>query len=265
MIDPNSAAIVAKAILPYRGAANLSNSEWWGINVAYADRNSTEYEIGCTMYWCDRPVTHRIPDYARPTRGSDAHLLTIDAHAKTELDMWLADRTGASWNAGTRATMATDGPAVGCPPGERCPSANAAGFALGAGILRPEEIRQGHIDHALVITTPYIRSTVHKCPATSTDGRYDDANAISMGAQLQLDPALAVDDLMLPEWKKTVLRALQEYGAYVVDTGGSLSIRAESTALRGYDAWARIGMSSEDPNLADLPWDRMRVLASADC
>ena len=59
--------------------------------------------------------------------------------------------------------------------------------------MRPEEIAQGHIDHALFFTTPYTRRDYIACPATHTDGRTDDAAAIPEGGRIQLDPAFPVD------------------------------------------------------------------------
>jgi hypothetical protein len=165
-----------------------------------------------------------------------------------------------------RWLSAIDGSGVNCRPGETvCGGANVAGFSLTAGIVRPEEIAQGHIDHALMITTPYTRSGYVACPAANSDGQYADPAAMPVGARLQLDPALDVNALAIPTWKKVVARALQQYGAYVVDTGGSLSIRAESTALRGYDAWAKVGVPRGEPNIRDLPWSRMRVLSHVPC
>jgi hypothetical protein len=58
---------------------------------------------------------------------------------------------------------------------------------------------------------------------------------------------------------------MQVYGAYVVDTGGSLSIRAESNLGRGYDAWAQAGVPNTSPGLSGIPWSRMRVLKLTRC
>jgi hypothetical protein len=266
-LDPASQAIVDKAILPYAGNANLSNSDWWGIPVAYADAATQLKTVTCYLYWCDRPMApQRIPAHAAPTLGSDHHLAVIDAAAGTELALWAAENGASGWRAGVRWLSAIDGSGVNCRPGETvCGGANVAGFSLTAGIVRPEEIAQGHIDHALMITTPYTRSGYVACPAANSDGQYADPAAMPVGARLQLDPALDVNALAIPTWKKVVARALQQYGAYVVDTGGSLSIRAESTALRGYDAWAKVGVPRGEPNMRDLPWSRMRVLSHVPC
>ena len=261
-----SAAIVAKAITAYQPSANLANSSWWGVPLALADSSTKRFTVGCTLYFCNLTwAPQAIPSYAAPTEGSDHHLAVLDPAAGTMLDMWVAEKLADGWRAGTRWVSSAGGSGIACNSSGTCGGANAANFALMAGVVRPEEIAQGRIEHALVITTPYTRSDVIACPATHTDGRYASADALPMGARVQLDPAVNVNALVLPAWKKTIARALQEYGAYVGDTGGSLAVRGESTALRGYDAWAKAGVSSSGPSLKDLPWDRLRVLSYSRC
>jgi hypothetical protein len=59
--------------------------------------------------------------------------------------------------------------------------------------------------------------------------------------------------------------ALQKYGAYVIDTGGSVAVYAQSNLGRPYDAWAKAGVPSDSPSLSDLPWNSMRVLSMTQC
>jgi hypothetical protein len=264
-LEPNSSAIVSKSLAAYAGGSNMSNSDSWGIPVAYADAQSNQYVVGCTTYWCNIPVpAFSIPSFARTSVGSDEHLAVLDA-AGRELDMWDAHKTGDSWDAGARTVLPTSGSGLTCAPNETCGRANAAGFALLAGIVRPEEIAQGHIDHALVVTTPYTRAGYIACPAKGGDGKYNDPAALPEGARIQLDPSLNVGSLPISNLNKILASAMQVYGAYVVDTGGSLSIRAESNLGRGYDAWGKVGVPSTSPGLSGIPWDRMRVLKLTKC
>lgn len=265
-LDPNSAAMVSKAILPYAGGANLNISDTWAYPIAYADNPSVRYTVQCLLYGCSAELDpFPIPRGAVPNTGSDGHLVIIDPNTNTELDMWQADYAASSdsWSAGSRYVTSTTGIGAMCAAGQRCGGAVAAGFAELAGVLRPEEIAQGYIDHALVFTTPYTRSGFIACPATHTDGAYDDPAAIPEGARIQLDPSFDVDAQPWPAWEKTIARTLQTYGAYLVDTGGSLSIRGEANLVRGYDAWDLAGVTSA--GLSSLPWSRMRVLQLQQC
>jgi hypothetical protein len=140
----------------------------------------------------------------------------------------------------------------------------AAGFAAFGGVVRPEEIAQGHIDHALFMAMPYTRRGVLACPATHTDGIYNDPAAIPEGAHLQLDPAFNVDAQPWPQYEKVIAHALQTYGVYVGDSGGTLSFAGEPNLNRGYDAWGLAGVPNP-PNLSSLPWGSFRVLQLQAC
>jgi hypothetical protein len=264
-LESNSAAFVSKALVAYASNSNMSNSDSWGTPISYADLNTPQYVVDCTEYWCDVPVPpFPIPAYAQTSLGSDERLTVLDPSGM-EYDMWDAHRTSSGWDAGALTALSSSGSGITCAPGERCGRANAAGFAQLAGVIRPEEIAQGHIDHALVITTPYTRAGYTACPANHNDGKFDDPDALAEGARIQLDPSLNVDSLAISNLNKIIARALQVYGAYVVDTGGTVAIRAESNRGRGYDAWSKVGVASTSPNISALPWSRMRVLKMTKC
>jgi len=256
-LDPNSAAMVSKALVPYAGSGNFANSDAWGKPIAYANGVSRQYSIN--------GITFRVPSYSKGDTGSDAHMIVIDASTGGEMDMWQAIFNGSAWSASWAGTTSSLGWGAMCAQGLRCPAADAAGFALAGGVIRPEEIAQGHIDHALFITTPYTRSGYIACPATHTDGVYADIAALPEGARIQLDPAFNVEAQAWPRWEKTIAHALQTYGAYVGDTGGSLAIFGEANIDRGYDAWSLAGVPAGSGYLNSLPWGSFRVLQLQAC
>jgi len=266
-LDPGSAAMVAKALVPYKSAANFwAGSNSWAKPLAYANAVSDTYKVGCKKYDCHTDVSFRIPLYAAASTGSDHHLVVIDSATGEELDMWLASHNPAThdWWAGARYVTDPAGWGATCAEKQHCGGAVAAGFAALGGIVRPEEIAQGHIDHALFFTTPYTRRDYIACPATHTDGTADDAAAIPEGARIQLDPAFPVEAQPWPRWEKILARALQKYGAYLGDTGDSLSFAAEATLDRGYDAWSIVGVPSF-ASVGNLPWTHFQVLALKRC
>lgn len=262
--DPNSGGIIAKSIASYAANANFANTDAWGISLAYATAASNAYSVTCTMYCTGTTAVFPIPSGAQPSTGSDHHLAVING--AQELDMWEAsyDAANDAWSAGARMMNDAGGWGASCGLGEHCNGAVAAGFSLLGGAVRPEEIAQGHIDHALAITTPYTRSGYIACPATHTDGKYDDPNAIPEGALIQLDPAFDVDAQSWPVWKKVIAKALQNYGAYVADTGGTVAIRGVTDLNLGADTWAASG-TPKGGSLADLPWNSFRVLTIRSC
>ena len=272
-LDPKSQDMVLTSLAAYRRLGVINNDDAWGIPLAYASPHSTLYTIGCEKYGCGTDVRFRIPRYARPNTGSDGHLAVYDPSTRRELDFWQGayDARTRTWSAGSRTVTDADWGAV-CPSDQRCGGGGtAAGFLEFAGVIRPEEILQGHIDHALVLSTPYVRRDFIACPATNYwasqgAGYKDDPKAIPLGAHVQLDPSFDVAARPWPRWKKVVARALQKYGAYIADVSGTLELRGEANLTRGYDAWARVGMiTSPHPSLRDLPWKRFRVLSVKSC
>lgn len=264
-IDSNSSAMVAAAVTPYVAAATFSNSDAWGISYIDATNTSAKtYTIACTEYCTGDTINFPIPAGAQPTTGSDHHLVVING--TQELDMWLSsyDASTDSWSAGVRVINDITGWGAYCALGQHCNGAEASGFALLGGDVRPEEIKQGHIDHALSMITPYTRAGYIACPATHTDGAYNDPAAIPEGTRVQLDPSFNVDAQSWPDWEKTIAKALQVYGAYVVDTGGALAVRGVTDQNLGSDSWASVN-TPKAANISDLPWDKLRVLQIQSC
>lgn len=263
-IDPNSAAMVQASLTNFGSNANFANTDGWGIPIVYASATDKEYTVGCSYFDCGTTVKFRIPAGAKPTTGSDKHLVVIDLAKGLELDMWRAEYNAATdtWQAGSRYITNAFGWGAICSLGQHCNGAVASGFAAFGGIPRPEEFALPVIPHALTLTPPYTRAGFIACPATHTDGE-DPSPSIPEGARVQLDPTFNVDAQSWPAWKKTLARTLQVYGAYVSDTGGTLALRGEADINRP-GAWAAAGMP-EWASLSDLPWSKMRVLQLTQC
>jgi hypothetical protein len=261
----NSAAMVTAAITSAGSSANFSNNADWGVPIMTADTQSSSYDVGCQYYYCDQNFADmHIPTSAQPNSGSDGHLVVLQPDG-SELDLWGGQHTSTGWTSGSRWVESASGPANNCATQTTCGGADVANFALAAGLVRPEEIAQGHIDHALAITTPDTRQGYIACPATNSDGKHTDPNALPIGAHIQLDPSINVAGLNIPSWQKVIATALQKYGAYVTDTGGSLAVQAESNLGRSYNAWAKAGVPDTGPSLADLPWSSTRILNMTQC
>jgi hypothetical protein len=262
-IDGNSAAIVEASLTAFKSNANFANTDGWGIAIVKAGSGSKTYSIGCTHFDCDTPVSFRIPAGAKPTTGSDHHLVVIDG--TKELDMWRAEYNPATdkWTAGSRYVTNAYGWGAICGLGQHCNGAVAAGFAAFGGIPRPEDFKGDLIPHALTVTSPFTRDNFIACPATHSDGEESSASAIPEGARIQLDPSFNVSAQSWPHWKKVIARTLQVYGAYVSDTGGTLAIRGEADINR-QGTWSKYGVP-EGANISDIPWDKMRVLKLKAC
>ncbi|HWI22361.1 MAG TPA: hypothetical protein VNT22_07080 [Baekduia sp.] len=188
-----------------------------------------------------------IPDAARPAAGDDGHMTVVTPDG-WEYDFWRVKSKPAgggilSFAIGNRTRI--DGKGIGA-------GGTAANFGNLAGVIRAQELAAGRIDHALFIvvrctasgtgygygTTPAPSSSqgAWVYPASHGGSRCsaaDEAAAPPMGARMQLAMSDAqINALAVPEWRKTILRALATYGGYIGDTGGSgFNFQFESSAM----------------------------------
>lgn len=265
-LDPNSAGKIAYLV------ANAKNPNMaihgWTTTIAVAGPDSPRYTVPCTAYTCTLgafgPIP--IPRGTQPDPMGDGHLAVWDPATHVEYDFWQPryDSATDTWTASAGAAASTDTDGL-APAGTA--GADAANIPLLAGLVRPEEIAAGHIDHALMFAMPGVGTGAPKCPATHNAGSVTSADALQEGTRIQLDPSFDVDSLAVPAWEKIVLRAAQTYGMFLRDQGGALTVVAENPLNRGYDAWGQVGVVSGGGSIAlkSVPWDRFRVIGAPNC
>jgi len=176
----------------------------WGVAVAEAHPSDKLYTVPCTLYSCtlDAFGPFRIPLTAKSDPAGDGHLVVHDPVARREWRMWEAgyDATQDAWTSSAGAAVSLDGDGI-APAGRA--SGNAANFPLLGGLIRPEEIAQGRIEHALVFGQPGIGAGRPVCPATANVSTTSDPLALREGTLLQLDPAVDVDALGLRKGRRS--------------------------------------------------------------
>jgi hypothetical protein len=238
--NPRSDQLVQGA-LQWGPPANLVAGEAdtaydYGHPVYYATRADPVYVLHPTEDWGSSSIAGRpipVPVGARPAGGSDGHM-TIVTPDGWEYDLWRAQAPSAgrltfAWGGRVRI----DGSGLGS-------DATAAHFGSMAGLVRPEELAAGHIDHALFIvlkctgTGTSFGYGVHQTRGTGTGSYVYPASAGGsscdhgeedpppLGARFQLAMSRAqIAALHAPRWKLAILNALARYGGYVGDTGGA--------------------------------------------
>lgn len=257
-IDPNSATMIATLEGSAVQGGFWINMNYWTVPVYYADANTPKYDVPC-----DNP-SHRclppfgpdvpIPDGAIPDPTSDGSLCIVDLSRQLSWDMSQARRLDGGWVTTWGYVFDTSGSGVQT---DGIGSARASGFPLIAGLIRLDEIKQGRIDHALVIAYDSPRAGVYVYPASVGYDFRGGPNAIPAGGRIQLDPNLNLDTLGLSPGAKVIARALQKYGAYVSVLGGSLVVFAEGLYGKPDQSWS--GVLDED-DLTGLSWQHFRVI-----
>ncbi|HVU13043.1 MAG TPA: hypothetical protein VHD90_17315 [Phototrophicaceae bacterium] len=140
----------------------------------------------------------------------------------------------------------------------------ATGWNYDAGLIYPQEIQAGVINHALAIIIPGQAATsgTYVWPARGTDGYSTSSNAIPLGSHIQLDPSIDVNTLSLSAGGKMIARALQVYGGWIGDTGDVVGVdvqeflTADGTGINSAP-WQGL-LTAND--LGGIPLNKLRVL-----
>jgi hypothetical protein len=251
------------------------NVDGYSIPLYWADASTPTHTVTCDLGGqgfessdgFDATVVMPIPDGATPDPEGDAHLLVVDRERNLEWGLYGAENDGGSWSCSLGATADLAGSGVRLLKVDASPwylahGARACGFPLVAGLIRVEEVEAGRIDHALVVAYPHIRGGCYTSPASTAQepgGEVLNTRGIPCGGRIQLDPALDLESLGLDGPATTIARALQEYGAYVGDYSGAMSLYGEASpaAIEEWDAIL-------DQSMIDrIPIDRFRVIDHA--
>lgn len=194
-----------------------------------------------------------IPDGARAAKGRDSQIVLWDPATGDEWGFWQArSLPDGSWVAvnGYRYNTRWSG----VPPSGFI--SRGAGVPYLIGLVRPWEIAQGRIDHAIALGINY-PNPMHVYPATKSDGKAFEPHYLPMGARLQLDPTL--NDADFDRWKLTpeeriIARALQQYGMILIDGSGHPKLYAEYEGTAGWNG------ALHKRTLRRIPYDAFRVL-----
>lgn len=116
-------------------------------------------------------------------------------------------------------------------------------------ILRPDDLERGSIDHMLGITIAKDRGTGYTWPARAGDGTGTNPNGVPMGTVLRLRADFDVSSY--DPATQVVLRALQEHGAVIYDSGNPGQDGA--TLLAMSNGWSGTGYLTAQRELSTIP------------
>ncbi len=279
---PSNAAVAsnsAQMIQQIRNEYGGTNLPWtiagveqpWSVPVYYADANTPRVRVcGSDGNYCTNNVP--IAPNFYPSPDSDAKIVIIETNANPQRawsfwsfhagsvngSQYIADYGAYGWS---DITDNGDGLTLndGGQWGGRASGANYIG-----GLIDPEEIQSGVIDHALAIsfTGGAVSENIRWWPARGGDGYSTNANAVPYGARIQLDPSFDINTVPTTNGARAIARALQTYGAWVMDTGGSFALYAReyvnSNGTINRTPWNGLINASEIESY--IPWTSLRVL-----
>lgn len=211
---PRTASLLDPAVTAWINAGSYSHPVYRATSsdpLATVTRGTTTFQ-------------YRIPDHARPSGGSDEHMHVVEPGGRYAHESWNMVGANPLWTTGY--TVRTDLWSTGM--GERGVRAYG-GSALG-GIVRTAELTAGHIPHALALAiTGNQLKTGWVWPATTQDGNASSTyfGQVPMGTYAAIPPGVDLGGLGLTREGLALARALQDYGAYVVDRAGAFVLSAE--------------------------------------
>jgi hypothetical protein len=206
-----------------------------------------------------------VPPDARAAGGTDKAMVIWQPATDTLWEFWLMERRDGSWHArwGGRMTDVSHSPGYYTGT-ERNWGASATSMPLLGGLITLDDVRSGHIDHALGMAIPEARKNWWTWPAQRTDGKKDDPGAIPEGARFRLDPRLDLDSLHLYPLVRMMAQAAQRYGIVVRDQAGVVAFAGEDPTPTGTNPWSgRDGwFSGQSPAalLQQFPWQHLEAL-----
>lgn len=173
------------------------------------------------------------PFYFSP--DSDAKAGIIDEATNRFWSFWGMYQSSGQYVCGYGAfgafDMTTSGDGLTPVPGTRSDNGGWGGRATGlnylGGLIMPEEMEAGVINHALVIILPgqALHPSAYRWPARGTDGyAASTTNSIPEGALMQLNPSYDISGLTARQ--QVVATALKTYGAWIGDRGDIVGLNA---------------------------------------
>lgn len=249
-VDPRSSQYIAQIGADDPLHPDFGRGDWDGepmgipYNVVPGDQPKVAVSFGYASQ--SDPGPYPIPAHPQIEGGAnstgDRHVIVLDTANCTDYELWSAYPAGGgkSWRAGSGAIFNLESNQLR-PAGWT--SADAAGLPILPGLVRPNEVKAGAIDHAIRVTVP-CTSEHYIWPARHEAGQPDQA-CPPMGLRLRLKAGVNISGF--PAMDRVVLQALKTYGMIVADNGSPWFISGvpsnywdnntlhELTAITGHD------------------------------
>jgi len=157
----------------------------------------------------------------------DRHAIMIDSGTCKLYELYDAHYSSSGSTAGSGAIWSLTSNALR-PAGWT--SADAAGLPVFAGLVRPDEVNAGNVDHAIRVTAQQTdRSYIW--PARHFASSVSNHNLPPMGARFRLKASYDISHFRADT--QTILRAMKKYGLIVADNGSNWYF--QGTAEKGWN------------------------------
>ena len=205
-----------------------------------------------------------------PAPGTDAQVIILDPSTGREWDLWQVSFDGETVHASNGSLVPGDyrTKADGNPP------SRGIGIQYLAMLVRPQEIAQGRIEHALSMPIRNTSKVAFVPPATKLEGKGRSQDAIPEGMRF----GLQVTEQEIEDWIRSlprdlppatrrsariIARALRDYGWFITDNAGGAAFQFEARLTAG-DQWAELGLDDRSIGYKEYPRDLLDGLLRQD-
>lgn len=195
----------------------------------------------------------------KPATGSDGQVIILDPASGREWNLWQVSVNGST----IRISNGNLVPGSYWTKEDGFKGSRGCGIQYQAMLVRPEEIAQGKIEHALSMPS---RNTARTfvAPAIKSDGRVTQ-NGMPMGTRF----ALNITDAEIDAWvqslpsqlsdqtrraARVIAVAMRDYGWFVTDTAGGAHFQFEDNAT-AQSKWRALGLGTQFINYKNYPTD----------
>jgi hypothetical protein len=221
--SPHSAAWVRSIGRSAHLHPDFGSNPAYGFPYSVVPSDQARVKIRFTAYGDESDKgPYPIPRSARVESGGDRHVLVASRNCHL-YELYGAHRAGSGWTAASGAVFSLRTNAL---RPEGWTSADAAGLPILPGLVRPDEVRSGHIDHALRFTVARTqRGFIH--PATHQAGSTASPDVPPMGARFRLKASFRLAGYTGAA--RVILVCLKKYGMIVADNGSSWFLSGASS------------------------------------
>jgi hypothetical protein len=244
-LDPHGARILHyMRSAPQNGGGCLrlagAGNGQWGTPVYWARSSDPTYDVRGVVN--GPPELHhlRIPTQAEPADNNDGSMTIYDLQKGYVVA--LTNAQYHSWNntwtasGGSVTYLRSNGLAAATgrsnDPRNRGTHRGNNGATMA---VQYNDVSAGAVRHVLKVALGPEASSRHVFPMVGSDGEYHGNNPAvpPEGLRLRIKPSVDLNRLGLPKQALIIARALQRYGFYIGDSGGSTALKLEDTVAEG--------------------------------
>ncbi|HJR37730.1 MAG TPA: hypothetical protein VJ819_05035 [Nocardioidaceae bacterium] len=213
----------------------------WGHPIYWAEPSDPEYDLDDVV---DEDIPEldnlRIPEGALPADNGDGSMTVYDLAqgyvvALTDAEY---DEDADTWSASGATVTYLDSNGLHEQTGRSDDPRNQGSHRgnNGATMAVPwEAVNAGEIRHVLKVASGPEVADRYVFPMVGSDGDYPgtDPKVPPQGLRLRIKPSVDLEDLDLDPQAFVIAQALQRYGFYIGDSGGTTSLKLENTVAEG--------------------------------